>query len=1223
MSGAVDKVIKEESAKYEEGPSSSAFSSSSSVPRPSPLSRILRLRLVAARPLLIDLDDWHLINDDDEDFATATDDDLHALTARASLLCLRSLKRHLNAADMESIGSKDRKSIATLLSLASQWGFGPALLSYNAAFAELVTQPQSKLEEVEVASDRKIQAQERFSTVHASLCRVFELTYSLFESVEQGPTISSFESQHILNAHQPIAGQLLGSAIRLAMGPDGRRPSAATQIPPPPSITKARALLGLLFKDLQPSMLLPLLSSVSSSQSSSQDTPPTPPFVRKFATRVLSAQLLRPGGMSSLISTVMSLDAESTPPQSDMDTSPTRKLDRLVTLLITPPQGMPQDVFLAEHTVPTLLALLTGTDGTNQSTQAREAFASVAAYTFHRILLTHQALLEAKLRPLTWDRLSSPTPSSSESPIILASSDDLASSIDALHLLTSHAPAVASEWIRWLVTPVAHRLWQLLEVLNAGGTPKGISPIRKERDRNVRRFQTQTRDVVQAWIKHVDANDAADYICKLRTATPEDSEPTVHFLLQDDGCPKLVFDRRAPSEKQGQMTADQLMKHLSAGISHTDLNTSGDDNDNESLKKSLQMLAGLSDGGGAAAAQPSPLLVCDVLRQAKRSDVAALLLPRILEDYIAVKSDTRPDTSATHQLLSSLHLVTSLVDAFGEHIVVQEAQQALRFVNICLGGSSGDEVTPEPRADQPPNDADIPFISANGKSAPSTAMQDLLNANSNAPSAPAKHSDDEADEVDEDIARLAVDLLLSILERNADMTPQSTPLLYLIERKLTQPRFSAHSDEELRRVVKEAGIVLLARRQCEESNVTKDDDMPTLRTTTSATTKIITDKYEEALKLLQDPILPVRAHGLVLLREIAASASPSSPDVASRRAAAALLPSIFDLLMRAVEDEESYLYMNAIQALKEVILCGQPYLSQVTLAYADSPAALPFARQEVDKRLRLGEALLNAVQALGAGGAAHAGAILPPLLSGLRQSQFPTTLRSSILSLLGTCVEAFPAVFATSSLSTDLTDACLHILALESVSRPSGSSSHAAVRDHARGEENKEENKKGNDKEDDDADDADDLSPEELKRRLKYAPGADDAVGFEPAFPQLRRGALLLLNLLIGGATAQLDAELDDRQEQDVFQSDQGLLQGLRLPGGGTLPRLSAPSPPRSNRLSVDALLFPPASTSAVRTTLAYIQSNDTDALVRHQASETISALDTFELAMVRLGLSA
>jgi len=127
----------------------------------------------------------------------------------------------------------------------------------------------------------------------------------------------------------------------------------------------------------------------------------------------------------------------------------------------------------------------------------------------------------------------------------------------------------------------------------------------------------------------------------------------------------------------------------------------------------------------------------------------------------------------------------------------------------------------------------------------------------------------------------------------------------------------------------------------------------------------IRSTYQRALKLLQDPLLPVRAHGLLLLRELVSVRAGTTPHDAVR----ALEPAIRDVFLQAVQDDDSYIFLNAVQGLATLAdSFGTDVLRALVRAYADGlqgVGAGALTRQEVDVRLRIGEALGQVIRRCG------------------------------------------------------------------------------------------------------------------------------------------------------------------------------------------------------------------------------------------------------------------
>ncbi len=127
----------------------------------------------------------------------------------------------------------------------------------------------------------------------------------------------------------------------------------------------------------------------------------------------------------------------------------------------------------------------------------------------------------------------------------------------------------------------------------------------------------------------------------------------------------------------------------------------------------------------------------------------------------------------------------------------------------------------------------------------------------------------------------------------------------------------------------------------------------------------IRSTYQRALKLLQDPLLPVRAHGLLLLRELVGVRAGIAPHEAVR----GLEPAIRDVFLQAVQDDDSYMFLNAVQGLAALANSfGTDVLRALVRVYADGlqgVGAGALTGQDIDVRLRIGEALGQVIRRCG------------------------------------------------------------------------------------------------------------------------------------------------------------------------------------------------------------------------------------------------------------------
>lgn len=248
--------------------------------------------------------------------------------------------------------------------------------------------------------------------------------------------------------------------------------------------------------------------------------------------------------------------------------------------------------------------------------------------------------------------------------------------------------------------------------------------------------------------------------------------------------------------------------------------------------------------------------------------------------------------------------------------------------------------------------------------------------------------------------------------------------------------------------------------------------------------------YQKALKLLQDPILPVRAHGLLLLRQLVSQYGRSSPDVAS--AEGALAPAILSIFMQAVQEDDSYIFLNAVQGLSVMVdTFGKEVLNSLLETYTHNLTSVHggyLTTQEVDTRVRVGEALGQVIRRYGDTLGKHVDTIVPRLILVFRARQAPVVLRASAVSLLTQCIKT--NFVGVAGYTGELSAAMIDLLQIEMVV-PSKSSTGDNVK--------------------------------ESKERIEV-PRPDSDVdstptSIDPKLPSLRRSALHFLTLLIRTVT--------------------------------------------------------------------------------------------------------
>ncbi|KAJ3168216.1 transmembrane and coiled-coil domains-containing protein 7 [Geranomyces variabilis] len=233
---------------------------------------------------------------------------------------------------------------------------------------------------------------------------------------------------------------------------------------------------------------------------------------------------------------------------------------------------------------------------------------------------------------------------------------------------------------------------------------------------------------------------------------------------------------------------------------------------------------------------------------------------------------------------------------------------------------------------------------------------------------------------DDEILSLGIALVSAVLSNDeTPMTPEMQSLLKDI--LVILQTHSTHENGEIRDLARELRVLIVTRGT--SFTDFDDEDSKTLHTAQ--------ETLDEALKELRDDLLPVRAHGMHLIRGLVLSKDP----VLRER-----LAEVTGIFLDQLKDEDSFIYLNAVKGLSSLTdVYPAETLSRIASRYNDGAL-------ELDYRLRVGEALLQTIQRCGEAFAKYSPKILPPILHVLHS---PTTeLRSSALSLLATAAETAP-----------------------------------------------------------------------------------------------------------------------------------------------------------------------------------------------------------------------
>ncbi|KAF9009097.1 hypothetical protein BDQ17DRAFT_1349522 [Cyathus striatus] len=401
---------------------------------------------------------------------------------------------------------------------------------------------------------------------------------------------------------------------------------------------------------------------------------------------------------------------------------------------------------------------------------------------------------------------------------------------------------------------------------------------------------------------------------------------------------------------------------------------------------------------------PDPFHFVQFLKNIDRSDISSDLFVKILEKY---RDDRFKSGSEPIRILLYLQIIMQMQKQLSQgstsHIL-QRSRDVLFFIKHILESAKG---------------ASTKLSIKKTVQLFSEQLDELEEYDSDD-----DMPDSERSGPEDELVEIALSLLLSILEADEDLSARTEVVLNDIF-SLLEP-LSKDGTSSIRPLAGEARMVMTARLAA--------TSMPGRGHLRSCEEETAQEIYQKALKLLQDPILPVRAHGLLLLRQLV-TPSKKEPKAIDH----ALIPSILSIFLQSIQDDDSYIFLNAIQGLAAMVdKFGSDVFKGLVYEYHHGLEGLgetALTQRDIDIRTRLGEALGIAIRRCGTALGLYVDIVVPPLFKVVRSPYLSTTLRTSSLSLLAECVKTF--ALAILPYFGDLFGAMIDLLQLESVPRNS------------------------------------------------------------------------------------------------------------------------------------------------------------------------------------------
>ncbi|KAF1803556.1 hypothetical protein FB192DRAFT_1080372 [Mucor lusitanicus] len=316
-------------------------------------------------------------------------------------------------------------------------------------------------------------------------------------------------------------------------------------------------------------------------------------------------------------------------------------------------------------------------------------------------------------------------------------------------------------------------------------------------------------------------------------------------------------------------------------------------------------------------------ILVEFLQMSDNADLCGDFFVFLLNEYSSLQT-RRQDPKV---ILLTLHLIMGMLDTLGPTILGKPTQ-IISFANNIVQDHV-ERLFKKDKQQDKPKSSSVDFTNI-------VSQQDLEAMED------AAHDEQFSVEDDFESLVLAINLIRAVLHENDELSDQAIQLLKASVAPLKQ--LEKYPFELVQESVNE---VLLAI-----TSYLSAQTMSGMKQTSGTSLEASKEKYRDAMKSLQDDLLPIRAHGMGMLKEMALAKDPlvSSGDG---------LDQLLDIFVRLVQDEDSYIYLNAVKGLSAMTdAYGNQIIKKLGDIYCDD-------KQKLDNRLRIGEALLQTIQRCG------------------------------------------------------------------------------------------------------------------------------------------------------------------------------------------------------------------------------------------------------------------
>ncbi|KIR33658.1 hypothetical protein I352_03735 [Cryptococcus deuterogattii MMRL2647] len=689
-----------------------------------------------------------------------------------------------------------------------------------------------------------------------------------------------------------------------------------------------------------------------------------PKYSEGIINGLLTAQVRRPGGVRGLMENVLGDTART----DDVTSIEGKRLDHIFNVLVRIPRQVTHEIYY-----PWLLSELFSMIPLDESSSHHPvAYVNTACYCIQRLWRSNPSIgewLKNKLHS-PWYPKSLFVPADG-SAVEVTSWQAIQRSVQNMRLLLIHNPT-SPDFVDFLVGSILPPLFSLhtfLSLSSQAPKPVLIRPAGSLTATQSRSLADDVSFILTSWGKTVEKDVGVMGLWGLVDAgkgwKPDENGVVPDFFWErlDDGVRLMSGSRGTP---------DIIPEIVFPSFARDEL-------DPDAIAQHIR---------DQSQAMPDPTLLSKLIKDIDRPDIACQVILRALHLW-RIKSAIEEEPSIEAML--HLQLTMKLMTHLGSELFT-EPEQLLEWVELTLSGQA-DRLEDDLIDEETEETNEKPFIMEVGEE---------------------KGKGKKDDDVPPDGNRGLIELacrLLSAEEVKKALSEKDLTILHPILAHL-EVISELSPSSSIRLATREATLLLLSIQASANSTVSVNSKKSSKET------------FDKALELIRDKAVPVRAHGLNMLKDL----------VYQPHYDIALTPVILNTFMSSIEDDDSFVYLCAVKGLSGMVdALGSEVFEKLMDSYAGMAKELRRLNDadEVDKMLRLAEAVDQVIERTGDALGLYADKIIPVLMSIFPDTSLSTAIRSSALSLLTTCAKA--SYISLLPWSTDLTNSAIDLVQIESV----------------------------------------------------------------------------------------------------------------------------------------------------------------------------------------------